>query len=703
MPSKLGPVRVEDDLVLAGPHSSDTISLVGLGGVEVEDEEKFALLGDDHLITLIHQAHILVAALMHEAERFFQALHGRVEVVEMDVTKMRLIGEVPLAASMMIGPVVADAREVDPLRMSEFVTHEVEVSLSSERHGDQSDHLVQGDSSVDDGVGGGEEGHAVVHLLVHEPEGDGLVTNKRLIVRFGVANNLLLVSSVCQRVYNMTHLPLIVRHLLQELDPHIRSSHGKTIVEAETSLMDRAAERWHARNILGDADGPGPDGVDHVVGKHKVDASIHVGVQAEVLAVSVHEAAANTVMLVEDGSHTVKAEAIELVLFQPPAQVGEKKSQNLVSSVVEDARVPERVVSFRPLVEVLVMRPVELIDSVDDVLGSVGMNNIKKNRDSHAVSSVDEALQGVRITASRRRGEEVCNVITEGSIVRVLLDSHELNGVVAQALDTWKNTLTEQIVRVDVGLSLRRHSNVCLVNPQRLGSCWELVLELVLRGGIPEHRIVRRVSGSSLGRLHAVVGPSWDPGGLLASSGGDGDLVSRAVGDERGSIRLLGDVEVPDTVLIPLVRILSSIPPVEISHQCQVLGARCPFSSDDAWAVRVFAAMNAIRMKTFREFLQRTESVDDMLLPLLVPPVPVLQGALAALKVGVPLDNLAAILRLPVVVGDLVPWHVLRLLQDLAALASSLALRCQGSFCRGCSFSSSKPERQVATVGLEDG
>jgi hypothetical protein len=32
-------------------------------------------------------------------------------------------------------------------------------------------------TAVDDEVGGGEERHAVVHLLVHEPEGDGLVSN----------------------------------------------------------------------------------------------------------------------------------------------------------------------------------------------------------------------------------------------------------------------------------------------------------------------------------------------------------------------------------------------------------------------------------------------------------------------------------------------------------------------------------------------
>mmetsp|Transcript_13740 Transcript_13740/g.31730 ORF Transcript_13740/g.31730 Transcript_13740/m.31730 type:complete len:415 (+) Transcript_13740:249-1493(+) len=393
MSPKLSPVRVEDDLVLAGPEGSDAIALVGVCGVEVEDEEKFSLLGDDHLISLVLQAHILMAALMHEAECLFQALHGRVEVVEMDVTKMRLVREVPLAASVMVRPVVPDAGEVDPLRVTKLVAHEVEISLSSERHCDEADHLVQGDAAVDDGVGGGQERHAVVHLLVHEPESDGLITNKSLVVRLGVADNLLLVSSVGQRVNNVAHLPLVVEHLLQEFDPHVRRCHGKTIIEAEASLMHGAAERRHARNILSDTDGSGPNGVDHVVGEHQVDASVHVGVKAEVLAISVNEAAANAVMFVEDGGHTVEAKAIELVLFQPPTQVGKKKSQNLISPIVEDSRVPQGVVSLGPLVEVLVGSSVELVDPIDDILGSVRMNNIKKNRDSHAVSSVDEALE----------------------------------------------------------------------------------------------------------------------------------------------------------------------------------------------------------------------------------------------------------------------------------------------------------------------
>mmetsp|Transcript_13740 Transcript_13740/g.31731 ORF Transcript_13740/g.31731 Transcript_13740/m.31731 type:complete len:216 (+) Transcript_13740:1788-2435(+) len=205
---------------------------------------------------------------------------------------------------------------------------------------------------------------------------------------------------------------------------------------------------------------------------------------------------------------------------------------------------------------------------------------------------------------------------------------------------------------------------------------------------------------SSLRSLHAVVGPCGNPGGLFSCSGGDGDFVPRAVRDQRSSVGLLGDVQVPNTILVTLVRILSSVPSVEISHQSQILGARSPFGCDDARALRIFAVMDTIGMKALRKLLQRAESVDDMLLSLLVPSIAVLQGALAPLKVRVPLDNFAAVFGPPVVVGDLMPWHVFWFLQGpTSEFASSLTVGCRRPFCRGGCFSSSQPQGEIAADG----
>jgi hypothetical protein len=54
--------------------------------------------------------------------------------------------------------------------VSKLVAHEVEVALTTARHGDQADHLVQGNSAVNDGAAG-----AVTYRQkeTEEPRGGG--------------------------------------------------------------------------------------------------------------------------------------------------------------------------------------------------------------------------------------------------------------------------------------------------------------------------------------------------------------------------------------------------------------------------------------------------------------------------------------------------------------------------------------------------
>ena len=66
------------------------------------------------------------------------------------------------------------------------LTNEIEVALPAQADGDQADHLVQGQAAVHHQGGAREDGHVGVHLLVHQPEGDGLVAHQRLVVALSV-------------------------------------------------------------------------------------------------------------------------------------------------------------------------------------------------------------------------------------------------------------------------------------------------------------------------------------------------------------------------------------------------------------------------------------------------------------------------------------------------------------------------------------
>ena len=131
---------------------------------------------------------------------------------------------------MGVAPAVALAREVDPLGMPELVAHEVEVGLTARGDGHQADHLVQGHAAVDDDVLRSAV-HVEIHLLVHQPEGDGLVADERLVVRLGVGYGLDFGQAVGHHRPHLPDVPLLVGHLLQLLDPEVGDGHAQAVVE----------------------------------------------------------------------------------------------------------------------------------------------------------------------------------------------------------------------------------------------------------------------------------------------------------------------------------------------------------------------------------------------------------------------------------------------------------------------------------------
>ena len=131
----------------------------------------------------------------------------------------------------------------------------------------------------------------------------------------------------------------------------------------------------------------------------------------------------------------VEAEAVEAELLEPVADVGEQEAADLVAAVVEALRVPRRVLAALAGVEVLVAGAVEVVEALGEVLDGVGVDDVQQDGEAEAVGGVDEVLEVLGRAEARGRGEEVRDVVAEGAVVGVLLDGHELDGVVAGAGD----------------------------------------------------------------------------------------------------------------------------------------------------------------------------------------------------------------------------------------------------------------------------
>lgn len=98
--------------------------------MEVVDVDQIALLVDNQLLFLVGHDHVLMT-LDRRFEQNLRCVHLFVEVVELTVSQILIIHQVPLTAAVLIAVVISFTWEVNPFRMSKFVAHEAEEALAS--------------------------------------------------------------------------------------------------------------------------------------------------------------------------------------------------------------------------------------------------------------------------------------------------------------------------------------------------------------------------------------------------------------------------------------------------------------------------------------------------------------------------------------------------------------------------------------------
>jgi len=168
--------------------------------------------------------------------------------------------------------------------VAELVAHEIEVPVSAGGERDQPDQLVQRQTAIDAQVLV-RDPHVRVHVAADQAEDDGLVAHQGLVVGLGVADGLFVPAAVGEFVPQAAHGPVLVRHLLDELDPVIRHPHGEAAVETAAAVLCRRGKPRHAAHILGHGEGIRPHGVNQAVGEREIGERILVHVRVEIIIV----------------------------------------------------------------------------------------------------------------------------------------------------------------------------------------------------------------------------------------------------------------------------------------------------------------------------------------------------------------------------------------------------------------------------------
>ena len=389
------------------------------------------------------------------------------------VAEVFVVYQVPLATGILIRPSVTLTREVDPLGMTELVTHEIQITTVDGTSGHQTNHLVQGDASLC---------HIIdillrempIHIGINETEDDGLIAYQRLIVTLAVRNGLLVGTTVLHFPEDAAHIDILIAHLLDGLDPIVGDIHRHTVVEAIAAILELRSQARHARHLLSNRDGVGVYLVDEFVGQRQVTDSVIILMTIEIIAIAT-EGLAQSVTIVEHRGDTIETETVEVELLKPVLTVRQEEMDHLVLAIIETEGVPCRMLMTVARIEELVGVACQIAKTLHLILHGMRVNDIHDHSNAVLVGGINEFLQFVGCTETAGGSEERAHMVTKRAVVRMLLYGHHLNAVITILDDAWQHIVLELRIGAYL-LGILTHSHMALIDEQRRLVGLELLL-----------------------------------------------------------------------------------------------------------------------------------------------------------------------------------------------------------------------------------
>ena len=239
--------------------------------------------------------------------------------------------------------------------------------------------------------------HCSIHLLVHQPERQGLIPHQRLVVRLSISDGLHVGKPVGHGEEELVHVPLLISLVFQHLNPEIGQSHSETVIEADASILNLCADSRHSAHIFSYCNILIINIMNEFVGQLQICHSIVVDVIAEIFP-RVIERLTNAVILIQHRGHAIETVAVEMIFLKPITHIRQQKLQSFGLSIVEKLGVPLRVFTVFTWLKILIFSAIEEIYTFTHVFHRMRMNQVHNHEQSHAMSGIHEFFQFFRRT-----------------------------------------------------------------------------------------------------------------------------------------------------------------------------------------------------------------------------------------------------------------------------------------------------------------
>ena len=214
----------------------------------------------------------------------------------------------------------------------------------------------------------------------------------------------------------------------------VRNAHRHPETEAHAASLERRRQAGHAADILRDEDGAGEDLPRNHTRQGQVLHGRLIDSLVEIIVVA-GEGLLQPVVPIEHAGHAVETEAVQLILLHPELAVAQQEIPRLVFAVVETAGIPGRMMALRTVVEIQVLPAIEVAQSLGLVLDHMAVDQVHDHRDAQPVGRIDQGLEFLGRAETGTQGIEIRYLIAEGTVVRMLLQGHDLDGIVAELGD----------------------------------------------------------------------------------------------------------------------------------------------------------------------------------------------------------------------------------------------------------------------------
>src|SRR5690606_31836482 len=216
--------------------------------------------------------------------------------------------------------------------------------------------------------------HMEIHLFVHQPKSNRLVPYNRLVMRLCISNGFFFIPPINHHIPHFVDIPIFIRFFFQVSYPKIRNAHSQSEIKPNSTFQWWTAQAWHTAHIFCNSKSIRVQFLHQSRSQLKINNSLLVHAIIKIFVVMIKSSIA--MVVVEHGGYAIKTETVEPELLHPIPYVGQQKLLYFLFTIVEQHRIPIRVIPFCTVMEILVLCAIKKVEAFRNVFDSMGMHDV---------------------------------------------------------------------------------------------------------------------------------------------------------------------------------------------------------------------------------------------------------------------------------------------------------------------------------------